>query len=236
MKYMGSKGRHAREILPLILRSRMDGQPYVEPFVGGFNVIDKVEGIRFGNDNHPYLISLFKAVQNGWEPPTSVSEQEYADVQRNKDKYPEYLVGFVGFGCSYSGKWFGGFARGNDNKGNPRNYCLESRTNILKQAPNLEGIQITCLDYRDLVIPEKSIIYCDPPYAQTTAYATGTFDTKYFWNWVRKQSENGHTLFVSEYVAPPDFKCVWEKHVNNTLVANTGAKTGVEKLFTLNDL
>jgi DNA adenine methylase len=98
MKYMGSKGRHAREILPLILRSRMDGQPYVEPFVGGFNVIDKVEGIRFGNDNHPYLISLFKAVQNGWEPPTSVSEQEYADglavpiVENGSEGLPEGMI------------------------------------------------------------------------------------------------------------------------------------------------
>lgn len=44
MKYMGSKNRYAKEILPLILKDRKENQWYVEPFVGGANVIDKVGG------------------------------------------------------------------------------------------------------------------------------------------------------------------------------------------------
>ena len=35
MKYMGSKNRYYKEILPIILHNRRDGQCYVEPFVGG---------------------------------------------------------------------------------------------------------------------------------------------------------------------------------------------------------
>jgi len=35
MKYMGSKKRHAKELLPIILKDRQPGQWYVEPFVGG---------------------------------------------------------------------------------------------------------------------------------------------------------------------------------------------------------
>lgn len=35
MKYMGSKNRIAKEILPIILRDRKPNQWYVEPFVGG---------------------------------------------------------------------------------------------------------------------------------------------------------------------------------------------------------
>lgn len=48
MKYMGSKARHAKELLPIILKDRKPGQWYVEPFVGGANMIDKVDGNRIG--------------------------------------------------------------------------------------------------------------------------------------------------------------------------------------------
>lgn len=41
MKYMGSKNRLAKEIMPIMLKER--GQrTWVEPFVGGGNMIDKV--------------------------------------------------------------------------------------------------------------------------------------------------------------------------------------------------
>ena len=43
MKYMGSKRRYARELLPIILEGRQNSQHYVEPFVGGFKMIDKVQ-------------------------------------------------------------------------------------------------------------------------------------------------------------------------------------------------
>ena len=46
MKYMGSKARIAKYILPIILKDRKEGQCYVEPFVGGANMIDKVDGQR----------------------------------------------------------------------------------------------------------------------------------------------------------------------------------------------
>ena len=44
MKYMGSKNRIAKHILPIILKDRIENQYYVEPFVGGANMIDKVDG------------------------------------------------------------------------------------------------------------------------------------------------------------------------------------------------
>ena len=43
MKYMGSKQRIAKHILPIILASRETNQTYVEPFCGGCNSIDKVQ-------------------------------------------------------------------------------------------------------------------------------------------------------------------------------------------------
>lgn len=51
MRYMGSKARIAKEILPLILADRKEGQYFVEPFCGGCNVTDKVSGNRIANDS-----------------------------------------------------------------------------------------------------------------------------------------------------------------------------------------
>lgn len=35
MKYMGSKARHAKHILPFIVEALKTKQQYIEPFVGG---------------------------------------------------------------------------------------------------------------------------------------------------------------------------------------------------------
>lgn len=230
MKYQGSKNRHAKELLEIILKDRKDNQYYIEPFVGGFNIIDKVDGFRIGNDSNFYLIELFKAIQNGWIPPDEISNEIYSHIQKNKNNYPPYLVGFVGFGCSYSGKFFGGYARGCSNNGIERNYCLESKKNILKQFDGIQGIQIYNLDYTEIPIPENSIIYCDPPYQGTTKYKN-SLNYDEFWDWIRFLSKSGHKVFISEYNAPDDFECIWTKEVNNTLTKDTGSKKGVEKLF-----
>lgn len=230
MKYMGSKNRHAKELLPIILKNRKQGQYYVEPFCGRCNMIDKVDGPRIANDNHFYLIKLLESIAIGWIPPNFITENEYKWAKQSNEISP-HLRGFIGFCCSYSGKYFGGFARGNDSKGNPRNYCAEQKRNLTKQAPNLKGIEFFNMDYRNLPIPANSIIYCDPPYASTTKYSSGDFDHEEFWQWVRDKSKEGHEVFVSEYNAPDDFEVLWEKKVNNTLAKDTGSKQGVEKLF-----
>ena len=69
MKYMGSKRRIAKYILPIILKDRKQNQYYVEPFVGGCNSIECVGGLRIGGDNNKYLISFLRQLQEGWTPP-----------------------------------------------------------------------------------------------------------------------------------------------------------------------
>lgn len=228
MKYMGSKARHAKELLPIILKDRKPGQWYVEPFVGGANMIDKVDGNRIGADFNENVIVLFKDLQVGWTPPESITEEEYKEARK---KELSAYKSFVGFCASYSGKWFGGYARGNDGKGNPRNYADEQRRHLLKQKAGIKGVKFIHSDYQSLDIPPNSIIYCDPPYEGTTKYTTGGFDHKVFWQWCRDKANEGHSVFVSEYNAPDDFECVWEKKVNNTLTKDTGSKQGVERLF-----
>ena len=66
----------------------------------------------------------------------------------------------------------------------------------------------------------------------TTGYKD-KFNHNCFWSWCRGKAAEGHKVFVSEYDAPDDFECVWEKEVNNSLTKNTGGKKGIEKLFIL---
>lgn len=67
MKYMGSKNRISKDILPIILKDRIsEEQYYVEPFCGGCNLIDKVKGNRIASDNNSYLIALYQAIKDGW--------------------------------------------------------------------------------------------------------------------------------------------------------------------------
>jgi|ERR1700733_1738303 len=244
MKYMGSKSRHAKEIIKAI-EIELGGslwnwgsgdKDYVEPFVGGANMIDKIPNVfreKIGNDINIHIIEMFRAIQNGWIPPDSCTEEEYLRLKEKSKVLIPLLespwIGFVGIGCSYSGKWFGGYARGDNSKGMPRHYCLESKNNLLKQ--DLKGIKFISGDYHDLILLDQSLIYCDPPYAGATKYK-GDFDHNRFWEWCERMVADGHKVFVSEYKAPEGWKCIWKKEVNNSLTKETGSKQGIEKLFT----
>ena len=108
MKYQGSKNKIAKYILPIILKDRTEGQYYVEPFMGGGNMIDKVEGLRIGNDLNYHLIEMWRALQNGWLPPDNVSEDEYKYFKKAQDIEDPALVAFVGTQSTFGSKWFGG--------------------------------------------------------------------------------------------------------------------------------
>lgn len=231
---MGSKARFAKDILSVMRKDIDAAGLYIEPFAGGMNMIANVKEIdRVANDSNPYLIAMFQELQKGWCPPEYVSKDEYEDIRNNKDT-PLHIRGWVGFNCSYSGKWFGGFAGKTNTKQGVRNYQDEARRNVLNQMTNLEGVVFTNKNYIDLVIPENSVVYCDPPYFGTTKYFED-FNHNVFWEWARRVARNSK-VFVSEYSAPQDFTCVWEKQVSSSLSANGvsgGNKISKEKLFVL---
>ena len=229
MKYQGSKNKIAKHILPIILKDRTEGQYYVEPFMGGGNMIDKVDGLRIGNDLNYHLIEMWRALQNGWVPPDIITEAEYKYLKAAQDIEDPALVAFAGFCCSHSGIWFTSYAK--CSKG--RNYAAEGFRNLKKQLPKMTGVELYNLDYRDLDIPEGSIIYCDPPYRGTAGYKF-SFDNDIFWQWCRDKSLDGHRVYISEYNAPPDFRCLLEIDHFTTLT-KTNKDKRVEKLFIFNE-
>ncbi len=228
MKYIGSKNKHAKEILQFVLKNRKFNQYYVEPFIGGANIIDKVQNPRIGNDNNHYLIALLQKLQEDWLPPKEITEEDYYEIKENQLYCSDALLGYVGFQLSYGAKWFSGYRK--DSEGF-RNYSLEAFNNVANQAPLLKGIQLFCSDYRELEIPDNSIIYCDPPYENTINYQNESFDHKIFWDWCRTKIKEGHSVFISEYSAPDDFVNLWGKTVCSSLSKNTGSKREIEKLF-----
>lgn len=229
MMYMGSKSKVAKHILPILLNARKPGQVYVEPFVGGANMIDKVKGPRIGNDSHLELIEMWKALTSGWVPPTHISKEEYYSVKKCPDSHPPALVAFVGFLCSFGGKWWGGYA--SNSKGD--NYAERASRNLVKQAALLQDVAWSAGSYLDLDIPSQSLIYCDPPYEGTTGYAS-KFNHVEFWAWVRGMQSRGHDCFVSEYSAPSDFKCLLEMQ-HFTKMNKNQDQVRIERLFKLED-
>lgn len=235
---MGSKRRIAKHILPIILKGREEWQYYVEPFCGGCNVIDKVTGNRIASDSNPYLIRMWQSLIDGWNPPMKIERGYYTDVREcynNKsDIYPPHYVGWVGFMGSYNGRFFDGGYSGYSVKikCGYRDYIGEAIQNIMQQVPALQGVTFLNKDYRCLVLPSCSIIYCDPPYRGVKKYSY-SINHDDFWQWCRDKVAEGHKVFVSEHNAPNDFVCVWEQPVK-TAINQTITKQATEKLFVHN--
>lgn len=246
MKYMGSKARLVKHILPLMLKIREDST-WVEPFVGGANMICEVQGDRVGYDYNENLIACLDALSNGWTPPEDISREFYSECrtkERNGEVSP--IIGYVGINGSYGGRWFDGGYAGvvTTKEGKERNYPREAYKNVMNQLSGLKGVTFLQSDYKDIEftnLPENSLIYCDPPYAGTKEYKAANksgFDTDEFWDWCRDMTIKGHKVFISEYQAPEDFVCIWDKELSSSMRANgviKGDKKSVERLFVHNN-
>lgn len=249
MKYMGSKSRIARDILPIILEHRTASSTYFEPFVGGCGSMDKVRGPkRVGNDINPYLIEMWKALQDGTEFPTTISKEMY-------DRWRKYyhitktridgaikehiaLCGWIGFMGSINGRFYDGGYSGHSvigKNGIVRDYISENIRNTMRQIPLLKKEEVEFMSVSDddfFALPkEGDIVYCDPPYQGTKQYAYSKgFDYEKFWSRCRDLSDRGVYVYVSEHNAPDDFECVWQKKVVNALHPSKTYRP-IEKLF-----
>ena len=225
MQYLGGKSKTRKQISGFLESVRKSGQTYFEPFVGGAWVLQEMSGKRIAGDGNDALIAMYKALQDGWVPPAFVSEDEYRAVKKANDLQDPMTV-FCGIGCSFAGKLWGGYAR---SKGKTC-YAESSRNSLLKQLPKIKDVEFLYGMYTDHS-PEGMLVYCDPPYAGTTAYgAFSGFDHDVFWNTIRDWSGK-NTVVVLEYQAPDDFRCVAEFSSQMGMTAGNERPKRTERLF-----
>lgn len=229
MHYLGSKARHAHEIIAFTQSKRKPGQTYVEPFVGGGNMMCRVPsdlGPRIGNDYNFHMVQLLDQLGNhGWVPPETMDEKAWGKIARSKEPKTAgeaaALYAFAATGPTFGSVWFGAWA--NDYEGKEGTRYRQARDAALKDQPGLVGVKFYDRlngggDYRNLtknqLIPPESVIYCDPPYVGTTGY-DGAHETILvgegsknewkafdFWKWADRLVDQGHTVYVSEYSGP----------------------------------
>lgn len=117
--------------------------------------------------------------------------------------------------------------------------CLQS-IRILQSLERLErldsiqsieryNIERHNTDYRNVELPDNCIVYCDPPYANTSHYGLNSrkFDNDAFWEWARHCKR---PLYISEYKAPKDFLCLAEIPATSKIAAKA-SNSVTEKIF-----
>ncbi len=234
MRYMGGKARIAKKITEFINGQLRDGQAYYEPFCGACNVTQYIDAnrARYASDSNKYMIAFWQAVQAGWEPPAEVSEEEHRRVKANKEE-DLALTAFVGYGCSFGGRFFATYARKTEN--HPQDYVKCARNVTLKKARGLHGVNFSHLRFERVEVASGSLVYCDIPYRNTTGYseAAGGFDHDSFYLWGKKLTEEGSTVLVSEYShnVPEGADVVWGTESTQSFRGGKRKKTE-EVIFT----
>lgn len=208
MRYFGGKQRISKPLATFLNSQLKPGQAFCDMFCGSCNVISKIDPNRdrIANDLHKELIAMRRYVQQGGELPDEISEEQYQEI---KESGEDWLKGFVGFGCSFAGKYWGGYARGGDG----RDYCQNAKNSTLKKMKSLQDVIFTNLNYEDLYISHKrAMVYCDIPYKDSVGYSVGNFDHEKFYKWASWWWGQGKHVIVSEYKhnVPEGWKIVWE--------------------------
>ena len=221
MKYLGGKHGIGKLIANFISNkcSSDDVNGYLEPFCGSLGVFkhmtDKGYKKYTASDKQSDLIQLWKNLQNNaLHIPKNISEDEYNKLKTAPS--PNALKAVAGFGLSFGGKYFAGYAQkwaGNSG----RNFLNEFKSSIEKIKPTISKNNVVFYNksYSDFN-PHNMLIYCDPPYKSTQGYSTGNFDHALFWDTMRKWSKD-NCVFISEESAPSDFKVVWRRTKRRTL-------------------
>lgn len=234
MKYMGSKRKHVISIINNIQIHNIKGKIWREPFVGGGNIIERIKwcDYRIGSDINENVINALKIIRDSPHK-LPKNNKEFTEEDYNKLKTTEsWLKPFAGFAYSFGAKWMGGFCRGENINGIPRDYVEEAYNAAIRQSKLIKNVELIHSDYKDLKIKTNEIIYCDPPYRDTCGYDKINFNHVEFWDWCLWVSKKGNMIFISEYQAPDAFVSIVEKqNVCSSLDKNTGNKKAIEKLY-----
>ena len=232
MRYQGGKAKIGKRLAEVIIPTLKIGTGnYAEPFVGAAGVAQHIAPHALSmslSDASEDLILMWAALMGGWQPPREMSEERY---QMLKGMYPCPERAFAGYGCSFAGKWFGGYARdatGTDYAGQAARGLL-AKTSNLNRCPR---VSFTQRSYEDLDPHAGQVIYCDPPYANTLQYSrVGKFDSARFWEIVDRWDWACAFVFVSEFKAPPGWIPVWAKPQDGSMRGHLRDMTNLDQLF-----
>jgi DNA adenine methylase len=79
-----------------------------------------------------------------------VSPQLYQEVKRSEDSSIEAMAlkSFIGFGCSFAGKWFGGYAKNTAGT----DYCKQAVNSCKKKSDAMLDVVFTNMSYENLYL------------------------------------------------------------------------------------
>lgn len=102
------------------------------------------------------------------------------------------------------------------------------RLERLQQLERLPKLTLTSLSYHEVQIKPNSVVYCDPPYANTVDY-NAKFDHVTFLDWAATRP---FPVYISEYnIDDSRFKLVYKIDKRSNLSAEKSVGNKLEKLY-----
>lgn len=194
---------------------------YLEPYKKAYHYARLLNDFSLFNEFSPYIEKEF----NG-------NLRKY--IKNNQERIKQDYI-----------KWFS--SRNSDNLDKLKNISSLERLQHLERFQRLseletlkdlsEILEISQGSYQDFKLPSSDlcVIYCDIPYKGTKEYYHGgkriEFDHNEFYDWVREKSNQGYSIFISEYECPDDFKEVLSIDFNSSY-SSSGVKKTKERLYT----
>lgn len=233
MQYIGGKQNSGGAAIAALINAtaqRLGLDTYSEPFCGGLSVTYRIKiQKRSASDACAPLIRLYAAMQAGWTPPRDLSKEQWEALRAINDP-TDPLTAFAGFGCSYSGNWFGSYATKFKRTNCYVTAAVAASESLTRKMGHCQDVEFKACDYRQS--EPAQITYCDPPYDGTLAYAAiaEPWIAEDFWQWAREQSAT-RLLAVSERKAPEDFEPILTLSIQNRLQTQAGGARRQEFLF-----
>jgi len=230
MAYVGGKSKGAEHIIDILNNKKYDNMKYIEPFIGYAHILRRVKNKKSytASDANPLVISLLKGIQSNKKYHSMhITKKNYDALKDDKKNY-SFRRALAAFAYSFNGKEWGGYTI---SSGSRDNYPLERKRyyDSLKKNDTFMKCSFSLNSYNNLK-PKNALIYCDPPYKSTTGYGDMLFDHTKFWEIMRKWSKN-NVVYISEYTAPSDFKCVSKRAKHQSLNGKGAGKVVYEKVW-----
>lgn len=197
---------------------------YLEPYKKAYHHARLLNDFSLFNEFSPYIEKEF----NG-------NLRKY--IKTNQERIKQDYI-----------KWYS--SRKSDNLEKLKNVSSLERLQHLERFQRLqeleslkdlsEILEISQGSYKDFKLPSPDlcVIYCDIPYKRTKEYFCDgeriEFDHNEFYDWVREKSNQGYSIFISEYECPDDFKEVLSIDFNSSY-SSSGVKKTKENLYTYKD-